>query len=103
MQTDYKIFVHVFDPVTKIPVAQDDAMPRRWAYPTTFWGPGEVVDDLIPLSLKDVPAGVYGVAVGVYDPATMERLPVMDGGGQLRPDGRLVLPDERIEVGEANR
>jgi hypothetical protein len=103
MQTDYKIFVHVFDPVTKVPVAQDDAMPHRWAYPTTFWGPGEVVDDVIPLSLKDVPAGVYGVAVGVYDPATMERLPVMDAGGQLRPDGRLVLPEERIGVGEANR
>jgi hypothetical protein len=98
METDYKIFVHVFDPATRVPVAQDDAMPRRWAYPTTFWGSGEVVDDLIPISLRGVPAGTYGVAVGVYDPATMERLPVTGGAGQLQPDGRLVLPGETVEM-----
>jgi len=98
MELDYKIFVHIFDPATGIPVAQDDAMPRRWAYPTTFWGPGEVVEDVIPISLAGVPTGVYGVAVGVYDPATMERLPVVDGAGQLHPDGRLVLSGEMITV-----
>jgi len=98
METDYKIFVHVFDPATAVPVAQDDAMPHRWAYPTTFWGPGEMVEDVIPISLDGVPAGAYGVAIGVYDPATMGRLPIWDGAGQLQPDGRLVLPGETIEV-----
>jgi hypothetical protein len=98
METDYKIFVHVFDPATGVPVAQDDAMPHRWAYPTTFWGPGEVVEDVIPISLQGVPAGAYGIAVGVYDPATMERLPVVDGAGRPQPDGRLVLPGEMIQV-----
>jgi hypothetical protein len=100
METDYKIFVHVFDPATGVPVAQDDAMPHRWAYPTTFWGPGEVVEDVIPISLKGVPAGAYGIAVGVYDPATMERLPVVDGAGRPRADDRLVLPGETILVEE---
>jgi hypothetical protein len=98
METDYKIFVHVFDPATGTPVAQDDAMPHRWAYPTTFWGPGEVVEDVIPISLQGVPAGTCGVAVGIYDPATMERLPVVDGAGRPQPDGRLVLPGEMIQV-----
>ncbi len=98
MEIDYKIFVHVFDPATGVPVAQDDAMPRRWAYPTTFWEPGELVEDVIPISLQKAPAGVYGVAVGVYDPATTERLPVVDETGQLQPDGRLVLPEEMIKV-----
>ena len=98
METDYKIFVHVFDPATAVPVAQDDAMPRRWSYPTTFWGLGEVVVDTVPVSLKEARAGVYGVAVGIYDPATMERLLVLDGTGQVQTDGRLVLPGERIEV-----
>ena len=100
METDYKIFVHVFDPATGTPVAQDDAMPHRWAYPTTFWGPGEVVEDVIPISLRGVPAGGYGIAVGIYDPATMERLPVVDGAGRPQPDGRLVLPGEMIQVEE---
>ena len=100
MQTDYKIFVHVFDPATATPVAQDDAMPHRWTYPTTFWSPGEAVMDVIPISLEGAPAGAYGIAIGIYDPATTERLPVIDGTGQPQPDGRLVLPGEMIEVKE---
>jgi len=100
METSYKIFVHVFDPLTGVPVAQDDAMPHRWAYPTTFWGPGEVVDDLIPISLGEVPTGTYQVAIGVYAPETMERLPAVGGDGHLQPDGRFVLPGETIQVGE---
>jgi hypothetical protein len=100
METDYKIFVHVFDPATGVPVAQDDAMPHRGAYPTKFWGPGEAVEDVIPISLRGVLAGGYGIAVGVYDPATMERLPVIDGAGRPQPDGRLVLPGETIQVEE---
>jgi len=97
MGTDYVVFVHVFDPASGVPVAQDDAMPHRWAYPTSYWGPGEIVEDMVPISLKGVAPGVYGVAVGVYDPATMERLAVVDGVGKLWPDGRLVLA-ETVEV-----
>ena len=100
MEASYKIFVHVFDPATGAPVAQDDAMPHRWSYPTVFWGPGEVVDDLIPLSLGEVPPGTYQVAIGVYAPETMERLPAVDGDGHLQPDGRFVLPGETIQVEE---
>lgn len=100
MKTDYKIFVHVFEPATSAPVAQDDAMPKRWQYPTTFWGPGETVTDTIPISLEEVPPGAYGLAVGVYDPETTDRLPVRDAKGQLQADGRLVLSEETIRVRE---
>ena len=103
METAYKIFVHVFDPATQAPVAQDDAMPRRWAYPTTLWSPGELVTDVVPISLEGVPPGAYGVALGVYDPETMERPRVVDGTGQLQPDGRLVLPGETVEVNDLDR
>jgi hypothetical protein len=98
MGTDYTVFVHIFDPVTGVRVAQDDAMPLRWTYPTTFWGPGEVVPDAIPLALGGAPPGVYSVAVGVYNSATMERLPVLDGAGQLQPDAQVVLPEGTITV-----
>ena len=100
MQTDYKIFVHVFELASTAPVAQHDAMPRGWAYPTTLWPPGDQVEDVMPVSLEGVPSGVYGVAVGVYDLATLERLPVTDGVGQPQPDGRFVLPGEMIQVEE---
>lgn len=97
MDTDYKIFVHIFDPATDVPVAQDDARPRREAYPTAFWGPGEVLDDRIPVSLQGVPEGSYGVAIGVYEPVTGERLTAVDAQGRILADGRLVLA-ETIEV-----
>jgi hypothetical protein len=98
MKTNYKVFVHVFDPATGVPVAQDDAMPRRNTFPTTFWWPGDVVTDVVPISLEGAAAGAYGVAVGVYDPATMIRLPVVDADGQLRRDDRFVLPGEEVRV-----
>lgn len=97
MSIDYNIFVHVFDLTTDQPIAQDDAMPHRWAYPTTFWWPGEIVDDRIPISLEGVPPGSYGIAVGVYDPATGERLPLVNDQGHLIADRRLVL-EETVKV-----
>lgn len=97
MDADFKIFVHVFDPATGIPVAQEDTMPRHWTYPTTRWWPGEVVEDPISISLQGVPAGQYGLAVGVYRPSTGERLALVDGRGGLVADGRLIL-DETVEV-----
>jgi hypothetical protein len=103
LTTDYKVFVHIFDPETNIPVAQDDAMPRRWRYPTTLWGPGEQIEDEIPIDIQGVAPGQYGVAVGVYDPQTMERLPVVDGEGQACPDGRLILPEELVNTGHKDQ
>jgi hypothetical protein len=98
MDTDYKVFVHVSDPATQIPVAQDDAMPLRWRYPTSLWAAGEVVTDTVPIALDQVPEGDYGLAVGVYDPVTTARLEVIDRSGQVQPDGRLVLPGETVPV-----
>lgn len=94
MEVDYKVFVHVFEPATGSLVAQDDAMPLQWRYPTTLWGPGERVTDTISIPLEETGPSRYGVAVGIYDPATMERLPAVDGNGRAYPDGRLVLQVE---------
>jgi hypothetical protein len=100
MPLDYKIFVHVFDEETAIPVAQDDSIPHRGGYPTNFWAPGEEITDHIPIYLGDVLDGRYGLAVGVYDPITGDRLPVVDRNGNEPQDRRLVFPDEKVEVGE---
>jgi len=93
----YMLFVHIADPVTARPVAQVDTMPRGFAYPTGMWVAGEVVSDLVEISLAGVPPGTYDLAVGWYDPETGQRLEARDAAGNLLPDGRLVLPD-RVEV-----
>ncbi len=97
MFTDYKIFVHVFDPATGVPVTQDDSRPRREAYPTIYWSPGEILADRVPVSLQGVSPGNYGVAIGIYDPLTGERLFVVRDDGVAVDDGRYILED-LIEV-----
>ncbi|MGC9360822.1 MAG: hypothetical protein ACP5G7_10705, partial [Anaerolineae bacterium] len=91
MQTDYTVFVHLYDPADGIPVAQDDAMPHRGAFPTRFWMSGEMVEDVISIRLEGIQPGTYGVLVGVYNWATGERLPIEADGGPADPDGRFVL------------
>jgi len=97
MEMDYKVFVHLFDPATETIVAQHDAMPRKGRYPTSRWVEGEVVSDSIVLSLAGVPPGHYRLAVGVYEPETVERLPAVDATGLPVPDNRVVLAEE-IEI-----
>ena len=97
MEGDYKVFVHLFDPVTEEIVAQDDAMPRQNQYPTSWWAEGEVVSDEITISLKDAPPGRYRLALGVYDPQTMDRLAAVGPDGAPIADNRVVL-DGEVEV-----
>ena len=94
IKRDYKVFIHVFDPASGVPVAQDDAMPLRWKYPTSLWPVAEVVTDVITISLTDVPPGTYELGVGVYDPGDGTRLRAEDGAGRECADGRLVLPEQ---------
>jgi hypothetical protein len=90
MKTDYKIFIHILEPSTPTPIAQQDAMPLQWTYPTTLWGAGESIEDTMSVPLEDIPTGDYSVAVGVYDPKTMNRLPAKDDS-RLKPDDRFIL------------
>jgi hypothetical protein len=93
MDASYKVFVHLVDPASGRILAQDDAVPRRWMYHTHWWEQGEVVEDAIPLSLADVPAGHYTLFVGVYDPQTGGRLPAFSADGQRLPDDAAPLTD----------
>lgn len=97
MDTAYKIFVHLFDPVTNDLVSQIDTVPHDWTYPTTWWDAGEVVSDGMSVPLEDVPAGTYHLAVGVYQPETGERLTIADPPPHFRAvGGRLILPEEVV-------
>jgi hypothetical protein len=88
---DYKRFVHVYDPETEAVAVQDDAMPRAWSYPTSWWVDGEVVSETVTLDLSAVSPDRYHIAVGWYDPETMDRLPAYDADGARQPLDRIDL------------
>jgi hypothetical protein len=92
---DYTVFVHVLDAASQI-VAQADGPPVGGAYPTSWWWLGQAVEDVREVALKGVPPGSYRLALGMYDPATGERLPVTAGGREA-PDRQIVL-EQKIEV-----
>jgi len=80
MAVDYTVFVHVMgaDGTT---LTQQDGQPLGEFYPTSFWQPGRNVVDTVDLSIPpDAAPGAYAVHVGLYELATMQRLPVTRGG-----------------------
>jgi len=88
---DYTVFVHLLDASGQIR-AQVDRMPADGTRPTSGWVPGEVLIDRYEVSLSpDTPAGRYRLVVGMYDPATLQRLPAIGADGQRLPDDRVLL------------
>jgi len=82
MDTSYKMFIHLIDPASGEVVAQVDAVPRDWTYPTNRWIAGEVVRDTIRVPLGQLSAGRYDMTVGWYDPMTSQRLEARKSGGE---------------------
>jgi hypothetical protein len=66
MDTNYKVFVHLFDPGSEAIATQQDLSAGGEGYGTTRWVPQEVVSDKLVLSLKGVQEGDYRLAVGLY-------------------------------------
>ena len=86
-----KVFVHLIDERGQL-VAQHDAQPVNDAYPVPVWQPGTTIVDEHTLALPaDLPAGAYTVVVGLYDPDSLERWPVMGPDGQDVPERGIVL------------
>lgn len=79
----YKIFVHLRDAAGQT-VANADHEVFGGLLPTQAWPPGRIVKDTQQFSLpNDIPAGDYTLYVGLYDPATLERLPLVnDSSGE---------------------
>jgi hypothetical protein len=83
MATDYTAFAHLVDGDGQ-GWAGDDHQPHDGLYPTSAWGPGEMVRDTFTLSVPDgAPPGLYDIHVGWYDSITGERLP-SDSGSTFR-------------------
>ncbi|MEJ2559473.1 MAG: hypothetical protein P8186_25315, partial [Anaerolineae bacterium] len=87
---DYVVFVHLLDEQGQLAWGADTP-PLGGLYPTTDWQPGAIVADPRPLALDTLPPGGYALAVGMYHPDTLARLPVADADGQPVADGTIRL------------
>ncbi len=83
LSADYKVFVHAVDANGSI-VAQHDAMPHAGMAPTSGWQVGATVLDVHEFQVPAESAGVpVEIRVGVYDPATGQRLDLAQGGDSV--------------------
>jgi hypothetical protein len=79
LPTDYTIFTHLTAPDGFVK-AQSDRQPLAGAWPISRWQPGELVADRYDLPLEaGITSGEYLLLAGLYDPATGERLPLLEG------------------------
>ncbi len=85
-EQNLKVFVHLADANDRV-FAQYDGYPRHGDYPTSDWIPGELIADAYPLQLPaGTPPGPYRLFLGLYDEASLTRLPVPPD-----PEGRVIL------------
>ena len=84
VSTNYTIFVHLAPASDAPPVAQEDAQPCDNSYPTSWWSPGEIIEEDRRIAIPaDTPPGEYMLTVGIYDWTTGQRLPVRSIGKPL--------------------
>ena len=90
MGTGYKVFTHLLGEDNRI-WGQKDGIPGQGTLPTTGWVKGEVVVDEYEIVINEgAPDGKYRLKIGMYDPFTGERLPVVGEGGKVEGDGVLL-------------
>jgi hypothetical protein len=87
---DYTVLVHLVDEQGQIR-AQGDSQPVAGYHPTSRWTEGEIVRDQYHLALPEtVTTGEYTLLVGMYQPGTGVRLPVLGKGTTIMGD-RITL------------
>lgn len=68
--------IHLAPPNTP-PLVTGDSPPLAGSYPTTVWAAGEVINDQYQLTIPaDLANGRYPIWIGMYDPNTLERMPL---------------------------
>jgi hypothetical protein len=94
---DYTVFTHLYDEADRL-WGQKDSQPLGGAYPTTHWQTGETIVDRYTITVDpQAPPGEYRVAVGMYDPATGQRLPIAAQPGALLGNDRVLVTSVRVE------
>jgi mannosyltransferase len=97
----HTVFTHLVGPDGML-YGQWDNPPVRGTYPTTDWAAGETVFDQYLIPLKEgAPLGEYHLLVGLYDPASGQRLAVLDDHGQAAGDA--VQLNQGVVVRQGNQ
>ena len=98
-ERSYVVFTHLLDGSEAIH-GQRDSVPMASQRPTDGWVAGEVIVDPYEMPVDaDAPPGPHRVEVGMYDPASGQRLPVARADGEPIPERRVLL-DEIVQVAE---
>ena len=87
--TSYRVFIHLINENGEI-VAQSDGEPANWTRPTTGWLSDEIIIDEHSLPIEGLPSGMYQLNIGLYDPATNDRLTLPNG------ETAVTIPDIEI-------
>lgn len=96
VENDYTVFVHLVDQEGKLR-GQGDSVPMGGMYPMSAWLPGQLIEDRHVLQVDStIPPGSYRVQVGLYDPATLERLEVVSPEGPVLSKA-CPEPSRRVE------
>jgi len=77
IEADLSIFVHLIDSSGRL-ITQKDGAPAQGIYPTSQWRTGDLIVDAHELQADGTP-GTYSLVAGMYDLATLVRVPVTDG------------------------
>jgi 4-amino-4-deoxy-L-arabinose transferase-like glycosyltransferase len=86
VELDYSVFVHLLDESSQL-VTQNDSAPVGGSRPTSSWAGDEIIVDRRGLPLPDeLRPGEYDLWLGMYLPASGERLPVRDANGDVVGD-----------------
>ena len=87
----WAVFAHLLDASGRL-WAQRDQLPGKGEFPTGSWVGGEYIRDtrqiLIP---ADTPPGAYRLEVGLYNPNTFKRVPVIGGGDAVILDASITI------------
>jgi 4-amino-4-deoxy-L-arabinose transferase-like glycosyltransferase len=88
---DATMFIHLRGADGNI-LAQADRQPLNGRFPTSSWLPGQVITDVVSLSLgPDAYDKPLVLNVGMYVWPSLQRLPVRDASGALQPEHTIVM------------
>jgi hypothetical protein len=97
IEKDYTVFTHLQGPDGQL-AAQQDNPPARGARPTSGWEPGALIEDPYEIQIPpDALPGYYPLGTGMYNLATLERLPAYDCAGQQLSADAVHLAEIVIE------
>ena len=82
-QTSYTVFIHLVGLHDRL-VAQADGLPNDGLSPTNIWQPNDVIQDIHSFPVQAPPQST--LLIGVYDLATLNRLPAVQGNHPLLSD-----------------